>query len=112
MMSASHGTNFSGGQKQRIMVSRALVGRPEILILDDSSSALDYKTDADLRKAIRENYNCTSIIIAQRISSIMTCNQIIVMDEGRIIGIGTHDELMKSCREYIDIHKIQMGEEA
>ena len=111
MMSASHGTNFSGGQKQRIMISRALVANPEILVLDDSSSALDYKTDADLRKAIRSNYDCTSIIIAQRVSSIMSSNQIMVMDEGRIIGLGTHDELMKNCQEYRDIYRIQMGEE-
>ena len=110
-MSAAHGANFSGGQKQRILISRALAGDSEILVLDDASSALDYRTDAELRRAIRENYNATSIIIAQRVSSIMSLDQIIVMDEGRIIGIGNHEELMASCQEYVDIYKIQMGEE-
>ena len=110
-MSSAHGANFSGGQKQRILISRALAGDSEILVLDDSSSALDYKTDAGLRQSIRENYDCTSIVIAQRVSSIMSLDQIIVMDEGSILGIGTHEELMKNCREYVDIYKIQMGEE-
>jgi len=110
-MSAAHGANLSGGQKQRILISRALAGNSEILILDDSSSALDYKTDAGLRQAIRDNYNCTSIVIAQRISSIMSLDQIIVMNEGRIIGKGTHEQLMKECPEYVDIYRIQMGEE-
>lgn len=111
-MSSAHGGNFSGGQKQRILVSRALAAKSEILVLDDSSSALDYKTDAALRKAIRENYDSTTIIIAQRISSIMMLDQIIVMDEGRILGIGTHDYLMQNSPEYQEIYKVQMGEEA
>ena len=110
-MSAAHGANFSGGQKQRILVSRALAANSEILVLDDSSSALDYKTDSALRKAIRDNYDSTSIIIAQRVSSIMMLDQIIVMDEGKMIGIGTHDYLMSNCKEYRDIYRIQMGEE-
>ena len=112
-MSEIRGSNFSGGQKQRILLSRALAAKPDILILDDSSSALDYGTDAKLRKAIRENYSdSTSIVIAQRISSIMSLDEIIVIDEGRIIGKGTHDKLMKSCPAYLDIYRTQMGKEA
>ena len=106
-----HGANLSGGQKQRTLIARALAAKPEILILDDASSALDYKTDADLRKAIRENYEeATTIIIAQRISSIMSMDHIIVMDEGRMIGYGTHEELLETCQVYNDIYKTQMGE--
>lgn len=105
-----HGANLSGGQKQRILISRALAAKPEILILDDSSSALDYKTDADLRKAIREHYEgTTTIIVAQRISSIMNLDDIIVLDEGEIIGHGTHEELMENCTIYQGIYKTQMG---
>lgn len=105
-----HGANLSGGQKQRVLIARALAAKPPILILDDSSSALDYKTDADLRKAIRENYNgTTTLIVAQRISSIMSLDEIIVLDEGRIIGQGTHEELMQSCKMYQNIYKTQMG---
>ena len=106
-----HGANLSGGQKQRTLIARALVAKPEILILDDSSSALDYKTDAALRKAIREHHSeATTIIIAQRISSIMSLDKIIVLDEGRMIGYGTHEELMAGCSMYQDIYQTQMGE--
>ncbi|MBR5247499.1 MAG: ABC transporter ATP-binding protein [Lachnospiraceae bacterium] len=106
-----HGANLSGGQRQRTLIARALAADPQILILDDSSSALDYKTDAALRKAIRENHgDATTIIIAQRISSIMSLDKILVLDEGRCIGYGTHDELMLSCQMYRDIYKTQMGE--
>lgn len=106
-----HGANLSGGQKQRTLIARALVANPEILILDDSSSALDYKTDAALRKAIRDHHNqATTIIIAQRISSIMSLDKIIVLDEGKMIGYGTHEELMASCSMYQDIYQTQMGE--
>ena len=106
----SKGTNLSGGQKQRVLLSRALAGNPEILILDDSSSALDYKTDAQLRQALRENYSeTTSIIIAQRISSILHCDKILVLEEGETIGYGTHDELIKSCSVYQEISQSQMG---
>ena len=106
-----HGANFSGGQKQRLLVARALAARPEILVLDDSSSALDYRTDAMLRKAIRENYSPEAlIVIAQRVSSIMSLDQIIVLDEGKVIGQGTHEELLRSCPVYRDIHTTQMGE--
>lgn len=105
-----HGANLSGGQKQRVLISRALAAKPEILILDDSSSALDYKTDAELRGAIRAHYEgTTTIVVAQRISSIMSLDAILVLDEGRIIGYGTHEELMENCEMYRKIHKTQMG---
>ena len=102
--------NLSGGQRQRILIARALAAAPQILILDDSSSALDYKTDAALRKAIREHHeDTTTIIVAQRISSIMSLDDIIVLDEGNIIGHGTHEELMQSCKMYQEIYQTQMG---
>lgn len=104
------GTNLSGGQKQRVLLSRALAGNPEILILDDSSSALDYQTDAKLRKALKEKYSdTTTILVAQRISSIQQADQIIMMDKGEIIGKGTHDELLKECAPYREIYKNQSG---
>lgn len=105
-----HGANLSGGQKQRVLIARALADKPEILILDDSSSALDYKTDADLRKAIREHYaDTTTIVVAQRISSIMSLDDIIVLEEGEIIGHGTHAKLMETCPMYQSIYKTQMS---
>ncbi|MBQ4051021.1 MAG: ABC transporter ATP-binding protein [Oscillospiraceae bacterium] len=105
------GSNLSGGQRQRLLISRALAGKPDILILDDSSSALDYRTDAALRGAIRENFeNTTSIIIAQRISSIMHADHILVLENGEAIGYGTHDELMESCESYREISRSQMGD--
>ena len=105
------GANFSGGQKQRLLIARALAGRPEILILDDASSALDYKTDASLRRELKKHYKgTTTIIIAQRISSIKHAERIIVLDEGRILGYGTHDELIKSNELYQEIASTQMGE--
>ncbi len=108
---AIHGANFSGGQKQRLLISRALAGSPEILILDDASSALDYRTDAALRKAIREHYSdSTTVIIAQRISSVMTLDKILMLHDGKMIGYGTHDELIANCREYREIYEAQMGE--
>ena len=106
-----HGANFSGGQKQRLLIARALAAHPEILVLDDSSSALDYRTDAALRKAIREHYaDTTMIVIAQRVSSIMALDQILVLEEGRIIGQGTHEELLQTCPAYREIYETQMGE--
>lgn len=109
-MLSPHGTNISGGQKQRVLISRALAAKPEILILDDSSSALDYKTDAALRVALKENMGGTTFVtVAQRVSSVKDCNLIIVLDEGKIIGMGTHAELLESCSEYNEISQSQMG---
>ena len=106
----SKGTNVSGGQKQRLLISRALAGSPEILILDDSSSALDYKTDLSLRRAIAdESGDTTVIIVAQRVSSVMNSDLIIVLDEGKINGIGTHKELLESCEIYKEINDSQLG---
>ncbi len=108
---AIRGANFSGGQKQRLLIARALAAEPEILILDDASSALDYRTDAQLRKAIREHHGAaTTIVIAQRISSILSMDEIIVLHEGKMIGRGTHAELLDSCPEYRDIYRTQMSE--
>lgn len=107
------GANLSGGQKQRVLIARALAGTPDILILDDSSSALDYKTDAAVRKEIRENYaETTLIVIAQRISSIMNADHILVLEDGKAIGYGTHEELIKSCETYREISSSQLGGEA
>lgn len=107
---AIKGGNLSGGQKQRLYISRALANHPKFLILDDSSSALDYKTDAMLRQAIRNNYQETTIIlIAQRISSIMQSDHILVLDEGEMLGYGTHEELMEHCEIYREIYESQMG---
>ena len=105
------GANLSGGQKQRLLVARALAAGPEILILDDSSSALDYKTDAAMRRAIREHHgDATLIMVAQRVSSVMGMTRILVMDDGRCIGLGTHEELLKTCPVYLETYRIQMGD--
>lgn len=107
---SSKATNVSGGQKQRILLSRSLAASPDILILDDSSSALDYKTDANLRLALKENLSDTTVItIAQRVSSIKHCDLILVLDHGKIIGRGTHEELLDTCPEYKEISDSQMG---
>ncbi len=107
---AIKGANLSGGQKQRLLISRALAGTPEIVILDDSSSALDYKTDANLRAAIAKGFGkTTKIIVAQRISSIMSADLILVMDGGSVIAAGTDDELRSSCDIYREIADSQMG---
>lgn len=109
-MLTSKGTNLSGGQRQRVLVARALAGRPEILLLDDSSSALDYKTDAALRQALRQEYaGTTTIIAAQRVSSLLHADHILVLDEGKEIGYGTHEELMETCEVYQDIASSQLG---
>ena len=104
------GTNLSGGQKQRILIARALAGSPDILILDDSSSALDYKTDAELRNALRRNTaGVTKIIVAQRVSAVMDCDEILVLEEGKIVGRGTDAELRRNCEIYREISESQMG---
>ena len=109
-MLAIRGMDLSGGQKQRLLITRALAKHPQILVLDDSSSALDYATDARLRRAIQENYgDLTSIIVAQRISSIYRADKIIVLEDGEMIGYGTHKELMESCEVYREISQSQMG---
>lgn len=109
-MLTAKGTNLSGGQKQRVLVARALAGSPEILILDDSSSALDYRTDAALRKALREEYQgITTIIIAQRVSSILHADHILVLEEGKELGYGGHEHLLKTCSVYQEIARSQMG---
>lgn len=106
----ARGTNLSGGQKQRVLLARALAGNARILVLDDSSSALDYRTDSLFRQALRENYKeATTIVIAQRVSSILHADHILVLDEGREIGYGTHDHLLESCEVYREISKSQMG---
>lgn len=108
---AIKGANLSGGQKQRILVARALAADPEILVLDDSSSALDYKTDAAMRRAINEHHShSTVIMIAQRISSVMNMTKILVLDNGKAIGYGTHEQLLKTCDTYRETYKAQMGE--
>lgn len=107
---SQHATNISGGQKQRILISRALAAKPEILILDDSSSALDYKTDSLLRQALNESLKeSTLITVAQRVSSVKDCGTIIVLDEGEIIGIGTHSQLLNTCSVYKEISDSQAG---
>ena len=104
------GTNLSGGQRQRVLISRAIAGNPEILILDDSSSALDYRTDANLRKALSESLpDSTVITVAQRVSSVKNCDLILVIDEGAIIGCGQHETLMETCAAYKEISDSQMG---
>ncbi len=108
---AIRGANLSGGQRQRVLIARALAAHPEILVLDDASSALDYRTDASLRKVIREKYQDTTlIVVAQRISSIMTMDDIIMLDEGKVIGHGTHEQLLEACPQYREIFHTQMGE--
>ena len=102
------GRNLSGGQRQRLTIARALVGHPDILILDDSASALDYATDAALRKALRTlPADTTLFIVSQRTSSLRHADQIIVLDDGHVVGIGTHDELMQTCEVYREIHESQ-----
>ncbi len=109
-MLAQKGANLSGGQKQRLLIARAVAAEPEILVLDDSSSALDYKTDAALRKALAEHMTRSTVVtVAQRVSSIKGCDLILVLDEGRIIGAGDHQYLMDNCVEYREISESQMG---
>lgn len=107
---AQKGTNISGGQKQRLLIARAVAADPDILVLDDSSSALDYKTDAALRQALAQSMKDTTVVtVAQRVSSIKNCDLILVLDDGKIIGAGDHDHLLATCPEYAEISQSQMG---
>ena len=104
------GRNVSGGQKQRLSIARALARKPEILVFDDSFSALDYRTDAKLREGLnRELHDVTKIIVAQRISTIRHAEKILVLDRGEIAGMGTHDELMQFCKVYREIATSQLS---
>ena len=106
------GTNLSGGQKQRLSIARAICRRPEIYIFDDSFPALDYKTDHILRSVLKkETAGITSLIVAQRIGTIMNADQIIVLDEGKMVGKGTHKELLRDCAVYKEIAMSQLSEE-
>ena len=105
---AQGGTNVSGGQRQRLSIARALAKNPEILVFDDSFSALDFQTDAKLRKALKEHTaEATVIVIAQRVGTIMNAEQILVLDEGQIVGKGTHEELLETCPAYHEIASSQ-----
>lgn len=107
------GRNLSGGQKQRLTIARALVGKPKILILDDSSSALDYATDAALRKSIGAlSGQMTVFIVSQRASSILHADKILVLDDGKVVGAGTSEELLQSCEVYREIYETQFQKEA
>ena len=111
-MIAQGGTNISGGQKQRLSIARTLIRKPEIYIFDDTFSALDYKTDAKLRSALRKEIaEATVILVAQRVGTVMDAHRIIVLDEGRIAGIGRHQELLESCSVYREIVASQLSEE-
>ena len=105
------GTNVSGGQKQRLSIARAIAKDPKIYLFDDSFSALDYKTDVTLRRALKEETdNATVIIVAQRISTVLHANQILVLDDGRLVGKGTHAQLMATCPEYQEIARSQLSQ--
>lgn len=106
---ATRGMNVSGGQRQRLLVSRAVLGNPDILILDDASSALDYKTDAALRSAIKHKVDTTTVIVSQRVASVRSADKILVLNGGRAVGLGTHEELIKSNDEYREIAAVQMS---
>lgn len=111
-MLTAKATNLSGGQRQRLLIARALAGNPQILILDDSSSALDYRTDAALRSALRAMYpDTTTVLIAQRVSTVRRADLILVLEEGEAVGLGTHEELMRTCEPYRETALLQMGGE-
>ena len=105
------GRNLSGGQRQRLTIARALVKKPEILILDDSASALDFATDARLRRALRDlEWDTTVFLVSQRISTVQNADRILVMDDGRLVGDGTHEELYETCQVYREICLSQMDQ--
>ncbi len=106
---AQGGTNVSGGQKQRLSIARAIAKHPKIYLFDDSFSALDYKTDVALRRALKAETDSTVIIVAQRISTVLHANQILVLEDGRIVGKGTHAQLMESCPSYQEIARSQLS---
>ena len=109
---ARGGTNISGGQKQRLSIARAIARNPEIYIFDDTFSALDYKTDATLRKELKKHTkSATTLIVAQRIGTIMNADKIVVLDKGKCVGIGTHKELLNNCPVYKEIALSQFREE-
>ena len=109
---AQGGSNVSGGQKQRLSIARAIAKNPQVYLFDDSFSALDYKTDVALRRALNENIrDAAVIIVAQRISTIAHAEQILVLDDGKIVGRGTHEELLRTCAEYREIARSQLSEE-
>ena len=108
---AQGGTNFSGGQRQRLSIARAIAKKPEILIFDDSFSALDYKTDRAVRSTLKKDAkDITKLIVAQRIGTIRDADRIIVLEHGKAVGIGTHEELMKNCSVYREIAKSQLSD--
>ena len=110
---AQGGTNLSGGQRQRIAIARTVMKNPEIYLFDDSFSALDMKTDQALRKNLKAAMgNATAIMVAQRVSTILDADRILVVDDGRIVGQGTHKELLDTCPLYREIAEIQLGKEA
>ena len=110
---AAHGADLSGGQRQRLLIARALAGSPDILVLDDSSSALDYRTDAALRANLARHYTgITTVTVAQRISSVQDCDEILMLDEGRVLARGTHEQLLRTCPRYRDVYTAQTGKEA
>ena len=106
-----NGRNFSGGQKQRLSIARALVKKPEILIFDDSSSALDYATDLALRKSLKKLKDTTIFIVAQRSASLQSCDKIVVLDDGKMVGFDTHENLLKNNEVYQDIYYSQFKKE-
>ena len=111
-MLGQRGVNLSGGQKQRLSIARALIRKPDVLILDDCTSALDTTTETNIKESLKAfAAGVTCLLIAQRLTSVIDADKIVVMDDGEIVGIGTHEALMKSCRVYVEIFQSQFGKE-